>query len=303
MEIHQLRYFCAVARHGTFTRASAIEHVAQPSLSQQILKLEAELGARLFDRLPRNARLTAFGHVFLPKAERILLELSDARTEMLEMAGEEKGDVVLGIIPTIAAYLLPRLLTGFSRQHASVSVSVVEDVTAVLLDRLHEGSIDMVMLALPAAGDELDCTELFEERLFAVLPEKHPRARQKTIKFANLNQEKFLLLKEGHCFRDSMIKACRKSRAKPNVVFESGQFATILAMVSAGMGVSAVPAMAVQPVAGCRYIAIAGKGGTRKIGIVKLRHHFETRAQRIFMNHVLEACSPGLAGATPSKPK
>jgi LysR family transcriptional regulator, hydrogen peroxide-inducible genes activator len=114
MEFHQLRYFCVVARHGTFTRASAIEHVAQPSLSQQILKLEAELGARLFDRLPRNAQLTAFGKSFLLKAERILLELSNARTEMLEMASEEKGDVVLGIIPTITAYLLPRLLTGLS---------------------------------------------------------------------------------------------------------------------------------------------------------------------------------------------
>src|ERR1700751_4633515 len=103
MEIHQLRYFCAVARHGTFTRASAIAHVAQPSLSQQILKLEAELGPRLFDPLPRSARLTVFGKAFLPKAERILRELGEAKSEMLEMAGEEKGDVTLGVIPTISA--------------------------------------------------------------------------------------------------------------------------------------------------------------------------------------------------------
>src|ERR1051326_3590758 len=114
MEVHQLRYFCAVARHGTFTRASEVQHVAQPSLSQQILKLEAELGSRLFDRLPRSAKLTVFGHAFLPKAERILRELEEAKTELLEMAGDEKGDVVLGIIPTIAAYLLPR-----SEEHTS----------------------------------------------------------------------------------------------------------------------------------------------------------------------------------------
>src|SRR5215467_11781013 len=120
MEVHQLRYFCAVATHGTFTRASEVEHVAQPSLSQQILKLEAELGARLFDRLPRSARLTVFGKAFLPKAQRILRELGEAKTEMLEMSGEDKGDVVLGIIPTISAYLLPRILAGFSSAHREV---------------------------------------------------------------------------------------------------------------------------------------------------------------------------------------
>src|SRR6267154_6725137 len=98
MEVHQLRYFCAVAHHGTFTSASQAERVAQPSLSQQILKLEAELGARLFDRLPRSARLTVFGKAFLPKAERILREMEEARTELRDMSGEKKGEVIVGII-------------------------------------------------------------------------------------------------------------------------------------------------------------------------------------------------------------
>ena len=149
MEIHQLRYFCAIAHHGTFTRASEVEHVAQPSLSQQILKLEAELGARLFDRLPRSAKLTVFGQAFLPKAERILRELDEAKTELLAMAGEEKGKVVVGIIPTIATFLLPPMLAGFSVQHPSVSVVVIEDITPVLLERLHRGSVDMAIVALP----------------------------------------------------------------------------------------------------------------------------------------------------------
>src|SRR5690348_5212484 len=152
MEVHQLRYFCAVARHGTFTRASEIEHVAQPSLSQQILKLEAELGARLFDRLPRSAKLTVFGKAFLPKAERILRELREAKSELREMSGNEKGEVVVGIIPTIAAYLLPRLLDGFAARHPLVSINIVEDITPMLLQRLHEGTIDMAIAALPVAA-------------------------------------------------------------------------------------------------------------------------------------------------------
>jgi len=293
MEIHQLRYFSAVARHGTFTRASEVEHVSQPSLSQQILKLEAELGSRLFDRLTRSAKLTVFGKAFLPKAERILRELEEAKTELLEMAGEEKGDVVVGVIPTIAAYLLPRMLTGFARRHPLVKVRVIEEITPLLLERLHQGTIDMAIVALPIPGSELSNLELFEEQFHAVLPEKHPLAREKQIKLADLNNEPFLLLKEGHCFRDSVIVACRQSKVEPAIAFESGQFATILAMVSAGMGVSAVPAMAVQPQPGCRFVPIAGKRNTRKVGIIRLRHHFETRAQRVLVEDMRETCKAG----------
>ena len=291
MEIHQLRYFCAVARHGTFTRASAIEHVAQPSLSQQILKLEAELGARLFDRLPRSARLTVFGTAFLPKAERILRELGEAKSELREMSGNEKGDVALGIIPTIAAYMLPRLLEGFAERHPLISIKIVEDVTAVLLRRLHEGTIDAAIVALPIHGRELVSEELFEEKFYAVLPKAHHRASRNSISLAELNTEPFLLLKEGHCFRDSLIAACEKAKMSPNVIFESGQFATILAMVSAGMGVSAVPAMAAQPQPGCKFVPISGKHSRRKVGMITSRHHYQTRAQRLLMEQMRNVCS------------
>jgi LysR family hydrogen peroxide-inducible transcriptional activator len=288
MEIHQLRYFCAVARNGTFTRAAEVEHVAQPSLSQQIMKLEAELGARLFDRLPRSAKLTVFGSAFLPKAERILRELSEAKAEVLEMAGQEKGHVVLGVIPTIAPYLLPRLLKGFEQRHPSVAVTVVEHTTTVLLDSLHQGGIDMAIVALPVAGAEVLCVELFEEPMYAVLPATHPRANQKLIKLSELKNEAFLLLKEGHCFRETTIAACREARVRPKVIFESGQFATILGLVSTGMGVSAVPAMAVQQVPGCCFVRIAGKRSVRKIGIITLRQHYQTRAEGALWKDVME---------------
>lgn len=291
MEVHQLRYFCAVARHGTFTRASEVEHVAQPSLSQQILKLEAELGARLFDRMPRSAKLTVFGKAFLPKAERILRELGEAKSELREMSGDEKGEVVVGIIPTIAAYLLPRLLNGFAARHPLVSINIVEDITPVLLQRLHEGTIDIAIAALPIQGSDLASEELFEERFYAALPEKHRRALRASISLAELEREPFLLLKEGHCFRDSLIAACGKAKMAPSVAFESGQFATILAMVSAGMGVSAVPAMAVKPQPGCKFVPISGKHSTRKVGMVTSRHHYQSRAQRLFMQQMRDVCT------------
>jgi len=194
MEIHQLRYFCAVAREGTFTRASEAQHVTQPSLSQQILKLESELGAPLFDRMPREARLTVFGKAFLPKAERILRELEEAKTAMQEMTGEEKGLVSLGVIPTIAAYLLPQVLRGFSAAHPLVKIQVVEEITALIVAQLHEGSVDFAIVALPVDGSELETMELFTEGFFAVLPEGHQLAMQKRIRLEELREEPLLLL-------------------------------------------------------------------------------------------------------------
>jgi LysR family hydrogen peroxide-inducible transcriptional activator len=291
MEIHQLRYFCAVARHGTFTRAAQAERVAQPSLSQQILKLEAELGTRLFDRLPKSAKLTPFGTAFLPKAERILRELSEAKTEILEMSGKERGEISIGAIPTIAPYLLPPLFSSFYREHSAVTVNVIEDITQALLERLHVGTIDLIVAALPVQGDEFVSFELLREPFFVVLSDRHPYAHRKSIRIEELRDERFLLLKEGHCFRDSTMQLCRKSKVIPQVVFESGQFATIMGMVSAGMGVSAVPQMAVQSIPGCSFIPIDDDRAMRRIGVVMLNRHYQTRAEKAFTQHLVRECT------------
>jgi LysR family hydrogen peroxide-inducible transcriptional activator len=291
MEIHQLRYFCAVARHGTFTRAAQAERVAQPSLSQQILKLEAELGTRLFDRLPKSAKLTSFGTAFLPNAERILRELSEAKTEILEMSGEERGEISVGAIPTVAPYLLPSLFSSFYREHSTVTVNVVEDITQTLLERLHAGTIDLMVAALPVQGDEFVSFELLREPFFVVVSERHPYSHRKSIRIEELKDERFLLLKEGHCFRDSTMQLCRKSKVIPQVVFESGQFATIMGMVSAGMGISAVPQMAVQTIPGCRFIPIDDDRAMRRIGVVMLNRHYQTRAEKAFTQHLVRGCA------------
>ena len=286
MELHQLRYFCAVAHNGNFTRAAKAENVAQPSLSQQILKLEAELGAKLFDRFPRCARLTQFGRTFLFRAEAILRQVGDARTEIEEMAGTEKGRIVIGAIPTIAPYFLPPVLTGFTRQHPTIAVSVMEETTPILLERLHDGRIDLALLALPVLGEELICEDLFREPFFVVVPPKHHLASRKMIDLQEIRTDPFLLLKEGHCFRENVIMACRESKLQPNLVFESGQFSTILAMVSAGMGLSVVPAMAVANRQRCKFIRIRDQRVSRRVGLAQLKHHFATVAHRALVEHL-----------------
>src|SRR6267143_404876 len=173
MQIHQLRYFCAIARTGSFTRAAEQEHLAQPSLSQQVRKVEDELGTRLFDRLVRSVRLTSFGETFLPRAEAILRQVEDAKHEIEEMAGVERGKVVVGSIPTVAPYFLPGCLASFSRKFPDIQVSVVEELTSELLERVQDGTLDLALLALPIPGGHFVCQELFRERLYLVVPESH----------------------------------------------------------------------------------------------------------------------------------
>jgi len=291
MQIHQLRYFCAVAKAGSFTRAAEHEHVAQPSLSQQVRKLEDELGTRLLDRLGRTVRLTSFGQTFLPRAEAILREVSDAKQEIEEMAGMERGRIVVGAIPTVAPYFLPNRLASFAEKFPTVQVSVVEEITPVLLERLQEATIDMALLALPVPRHHFVCQELLREPLYLVVPRNHRLASRSRVHLKQIEGDSFLLLKEGHCFRENTLSACGRARLEPNVVFESGQFATILAMVAANTGVSVVPHMAVEKREGCCFIPIADDGAYRRIGVVQLKQHFRSRAQQAFLRHLQQSAA------------
>lgn len=178
------------------------------------------MGARLFDRLGRSVRLTDLGNAFLPRARAVLRELEAARGDVVERKDTLSGTVV-GVIPTVAPYLLPPLLASYSRKYPQVQVSVVEEITPVLVDRLRAGSIDPAILALPIRGREFETFPLLTERLFAALPKKHKFAKRASVSLKDLRAEPFLLLRNGHCFRDTAIAACDRARLPPRIVFES----------------------------------------------------------------------------------
>ncbi|HEY0800922.1 MAG TPA: LysR family transcriptional regulator [Steroidobacteraceae bacterium] len=286
MELHQLRYFCAVAETGSFSRAAEQSHVSQPSLSQQIMKLEGELGARLFDRLGRSVRLTELGKTFLPRARAVLRELEAARGDVVEQKDSVGGSITVGVIPTVAPYFLPPLLTSFSRKFPQAQLTIVEEITPVLLERLRAVSIDVAILALPVRGHEFDTFPLLTERLFAALPPKHKLSKRSSLSLKDLRSEPFLLLRDGHCFRDTAIAACDRARLHPQIIFESGQFSSLLSMVGAGMGVSIVPEMAMEKNPRCRYVRIGDDDAQRTIGAVVLRGRSLTRAHLGFLSHL-----------------
>ena len=286
MEVHQLRYFCAVAETGSFTRAAEREQIAQPSLSQQIMKLEEELGVRLFDRLGRTVRLTDLGQIFLPRARTILTELKAAKEEVVERQSTVSGPVCVGVIPTIAPYFLPARIAGFSRKYPEATITVVEDVTVRLMDRLRAGLVDVAVMALPARGHDLESFPIRTERLYAIVPRDHRLARKRSVLMKELRDEPFLLLRDDHCFRETAIEVCKRARVLPQVVFESGQFSSILGMVGAGLGISIVPEMALEQRPDCSFVLIADERASRTIGVTTLKGRFLSRVQRAFLNHL-----------------
>jgi len=286
MELHQLRYFCAVAEAGSFSRAAEQSHVSQPSLSQQIMKLEDELGTRLFDRLGRSVRLTETGRTFLPRARAVLRELEAARGDVAEQKDSVGGSVTIGVIPTVAPYFLPQRLTWFSRKFPQVRLTVVEEITPVLLDQVRASKVDLAILALPIRGHEFETFPLLVERLFAALPPGHKLAKRRSLSLKDLRAQPFLLLRDGHCFRDTAIAACDRARLHPQIIFESGQFSSLLSMVGAGMGVSIVPEMAIDKKSRCRFVRIDDPGAARTIGAVILRGRSLSRADHAFLSHL-----------------
>jgi LysR family hydrogen peroxide-inducible transcriptional activator len=288
MELHQLRYFCAIADSGSFSRAAQQTHVSQPSLSQQIRKLEDELGARLFDRLGRTVRLTELGRGFLPRARAILRDLEAARSDVVERKASISGAVSVGVIPTIAPYFLPPILATFFRKFPQASVTVMEEITPLLLERLRGGNIDVAIVALPlhVKGHEFEAVPLLNEKLYAVLPKRHALADRHALSLKELQSEPFLLLRDGHCFRETAVAACKRARVSPQIIFESGQFSSILSMVTAGLGVSIVPAMALEKRPGCRFVLLADERAARTIGAVTLKGSSLTRIIEAFLAHL-----------------
>ncbi len=243
MEVHQLKYFLAVAQAGTFTGAALACHVAQPSLSAQLAKLEEELGGPLFERSRRGARLTARGVLFRPRAAEALRQLETARQELEELAGRRRGQVTLGCLPTTGATLLPPLLKAFQGEYPGISVQLREGSSPALAQALRDGEIELALMDEAGLGPGLDSQTLFRDPLLAALPPGHPLAQKVVMNLTDLKGVPFILMKSGHGFRQIVLDALANWAVEPMVVYESDEIGTVQALVEAGLGVSLVPRM------------------------------------------------------------
>jgi LysR family hydrogen peroxide-inducible transcriptional activator len=283
MEFQQLRYVSAIAETGSFSRAAERCQVAQPSLSQQVLKLENDLGTKLFDRLGRSVRLTEAGRAFLPHARSILSQVETARSSVADNCADVRGSVAVGVIPTIAPYMMPRYTTTFAKQYPEAKLRIVEATTPILIESLRDLSVDIAILALPLRHKDLDLLPLRTEPLFVVLPRNHPRAAAQSLALKDIRGESFVMLRDGHCFRDLSLTTCARARITPRIAFESDQFSSLFGMVAAGIGISLVPEMAIDRNADCRYVRLSDARATRTIVAATLRGRSLNRVQRAFL--------------------
>ncbi|TNF21531.1 MAG: hydrogen peroxide-inducible genes activator [Rhodobacteraceae bacterium] len=241
--LKQMRYFEALARHGHFGRAAADCAVSQPALSVQIKDLEESLGAVLFERGPRQARLTGFGETFASRVATILRAVDELGDLARAAQGELVGRLRIGVIPTIAPYLLPRLVAALTRRFADIDLQVRETLTERLIHELSEGRLDAAIVALPISETWLTEVALFDEDFVLVRPAAD--ADRPVPDREQLREMRLLLLEEGHCFRDQALSFCNIRSALSRDSLDGSSLTTLVQMVSGGIGVTLIPEMAV----------------------------------------------------------
>ena len=242
--LKQLRYFEALCRHGNFGRAAEASSVSQPALSVQIKDLEQNLGMALFERGPREVTLTTFGADVAVRVREILR----ASNELEDLAQTAKSNAVgrlrVGIIPTIAPYILPRVMRALTENYAGIEVQIRETLTPNLLNELKDGRLDTAILALPVSEANLIETPLFDEDF--VLIRASADAADPVPNPDTLREMKLLLLEEGHCFRDQALSFCNFPSTRPWEGLDATSLSTLVQMVAAGIGVTVLPEMAIS---------------------------------------------------------
>ncbi|WP_426447496.1 LysR family transcriptional regulator [Paenibacillus sp. S-38] len=289
MELRQLQYALQIAIDKNFSRAAEKLHIAQPSLSQQLSKLEKEIGVLLFQRTTNSVEVTHAGSLFVEKAQAILDMVEQLRREMEDISQMRKGKLVVGSLPITGAHVLPFVLPVFQARYPEIEITLVEETSANLEHLTGIGQVDISLLSIPLFDETLAAEPIIEEEIVLALPPGHPLAlgSQPSDSFdvASLQSEPFIALKKGQGFRQITLELCHQAGFSPNIVFESSNIDTVQALVAAGMGISFIPRMVrrrgggeLSPV----YRPLAGRP-TRTLVIASRKGRYLSKAVEAFI--------------------
>jgi DNA-binding transcriptional LysR family regulator len=246
MELRELGYFQEVCRTGSFTRAAANLYVAQPSVTNAIHKLEAELGVQLLNRTNKTVSITPEGQIFFDRINTLLNLVNEITQEMRDFNTLSRGSLKLGIPPQIGANLFPDLFMEFGALYPNLNLSVFEEGSVATLDLLEKGELDVGIIILPDLAPNLNTYHLRQETILLCLSPQHPLNRRTEVSFAELRDEKFILRKTDSFHRDIVINQCRKHGFAPNIVFSSNQIQTIKSLVAKNVGIAFFMEMVVK---------------------------------------------------------
>ena len=244
--LRQLRYFHALAAAGHFGRAAEASGISQPALSMQLRELEATLGGALVERGPAGASLTGLGQDVERRATQILAAVRDLEELARAHNDQPAGPLRLGIIPSMAPFLLPRLLTRAAKAHPALQLVVRETITAHLVEELADGGLDAIVASLPLETGDFEEVPAFDDRFLLAAPAGSPHARKSPALTETIAAEELLLLEDGHCLRDQALSVCHRIDPRRLRSFGATSIATLLQLVAAGQGITLVPQMAVD---------------------------------------------------------
>ena len=241
MTLTQLEYTLAVAEQGNFTLAAEKCFVTQPTLSMQVQKLEDELGVKLFNRNAKPIALTQIGTKILNQAKKIIEEAKRMDDIVSMEKGEVKGDFKLGIIPTVMPTLLPLFLNTFIKKYPSVNLKIEESTTVSITEKLIQGKLDAGIAATPLDNPKLIEKPLYYEPFVAYIPKSHPLSKLEKIEPQDVENIDVLVLEDGHCFRNHILKLCKAARVSKSFDLKSGSFETLIHLANEGMGMTLLP--------------------------------------------------------------
>ena len=285
MEIYQLRYFAAVAEMGNFTKAALRCNISQPSLSQQIINLEAELKQQLFHRLGRKISLTPAGQMLLERSRKILMEVDNA---VKELGDEQKAQqrVAVGAIPTLAPYLMPKIIARCRMNYPNLEVSTYEDFLPYLVEAVVDGEIDLAFATLPVRDRRVSVETLFKEPLLLALSPEHHLAERKTITARDLVDEKFIMLGTSSSVSAQIRSFCGDNNFEPNVLHRCSQIKTLKLLVGLGLGIAILPAGTFSPEdeQTLIYRELSGRGvPVREVALIRHPGRYLNRGTEMFI--------------------
>lgn len=287
MDLQQLRSFAAVARHRHFTRASAELHIGQPAVSQQVRRLEGELGVQLLNRTTRAVELTDAGRLLVARVERAQSELDAGLAELAEMKGLLRGRLTIGAIQWLEPYDLAATLAGFHEQHPAIEIRVVEEAAETMIQSVLADRLDVAFVPMEAGLPKgMSAEALFEDELVLVVGPEHRLASRSEVRMKDLRDEQFVFLREGSGLRRAVEGAARAAGFSPHASFETNELSRVLALVGRGLGVSAV-SKAVAEASSDPVVALRLKPSLRRrVALVwrTARHH--SPAAKAYLDYV-----------------
>lgn len=250
MEIRQLQYALQIAEERNFSRAAEKLHIAQPSLSQQLSKLEKEIGVLLFQRTTNSVDMTYAGEIFVDRAQKILDSLEQLKKEMADISQTKAGKVIIGTMPITGSHILPHVLPLFHKRYPDIELVLTEEPsTSTLVKMTAQGKNDLSLLSLPLQDTTLEYEPIIKESIMLAVSHDHKLIQQQgssvplPVQLLSLKDEPFIFLKRGQGFRQITMDLCHQAGFEPKIVFESSNMETVQSLVAAGMGVALVPAL------------------------------------------------------------